>query len=147
MAFWHAFGSVSTIFLRETGDDSTSADPVRASAVVGLLAGLLMEDKSAALALYAGSFAGMSLPSRLMNQSKTVFPITSTQSVTKLSLLLSFAISGAIGGMIHGALITFEWWPGGWGGKAGLCSFLGCLIFRGLAVLNGKLKLAYKPVP
>lgn len=131
-ACWHALGSVATIALREASDDSAAADPVRASAVVGLFGALLLEDKVAALALYGGSFVGMSLPSRLLfgiisgkNQGEK-----SSSIPTFASLFLSFGIAGALGGLIHGAIVDWGWWQGGWGGKAGVCAFLGCLIFR-----------------
>ena len=134
MAFWHGLGSVATIVLREVSDDSSAADPVRASATVGLIGALFLENKTAALALYGGSFVGMSLPSRLMFG---ILPGKATgrsnQKSTKLSVLTSFAIAGAIGGIIHGAAIDLGWWPGGWGGKAGLFAFIGCLVYRGLA--------------
>ena len=128
MALWHAIGSVSTILLRQT--DAEAKDPVKASAVVGLIGALLLEDKTAALAVYGGSFVGMSAPNRLLHgllPSQGVGPVTS-----KLDLLLSFAIAGALGGAVHGASIGLNWFNGGWGGKAGLCGFLGCLIFRAL---------------
>jgi hypothetical protein len=131
-AFWHALGSIATIALREASDDSAVADPVRASAVVGLISALFIEDKVAVLALYGGSFVGMSLPSRLLfgivpgkekdNESRSI--------PTFASLFLSFGIAGALGGLIHGASVDWGWWAGGWGGKAGFCSFIGCLVFR-----------------
>lgn len=126
MAFWHAVGSVLTILLRQT--DAEANDPVKASAVVGLIGALLLENKSAALAVYGGAFVGMSAPNRLLHgllPSQGPGPVTS-----KLDLLLSFAIAGALGGAIHGASIGLNWFNGGWGGKAGLCGFLGCLAFR-----------------
>lgn len=131
MALWHAIGSVATIVIREASDDSAAADPVRASAVVGLLGALFLQDKTAALALYGGSFVGMSLPSRLMDgvipgREKQVKPHT------MLSLLVSFATAGALGGIVHGLTVDLGLWPGGWGGKAGICAFVGCLIYRGI---------------
>lgn len=128
MAFWHAVGSVATIALREASDDSAAADPVRASAVVGLAGALLLKDKTAALALYGGSFVGMSLPSRLMYGPNP----TGDKSNTLASILSTFAVAGALGGIIHGATNSFGWWLGGWGGKAGTCAFLGCLLYRGI---------------
>ena len=128
MALWHAIGSVFTIFLRQT--DAEANDPVKASAVVGLIGALLLEDKTAALAVYGGSFVGMSAPNRLLYgllPSQGAGPLPS-----KLDVLLSFAIAGALGGAVHGASIGLNWFNGGWGGKAGLCGFLGCLIFRTL---------------
>jgi hypothetical protein len=131
-ACWHALGSVATIALREASDDSAAADPVRASAVVGLMGALLLEDKVAALAIYGGSFVGMSLPSRLLfgiipgkemeNKSRT--------TPTFASLFVSYGIAGALGGLIHGATVSWGLYAGGWGGKAGFCAFIGCLIFR-----------------
>ena len=126
-AMWHAIGSVATIVLREVSDDSAAADPVRASAVVGLAAALLLQDKTAALAVYGGSFTGMSLPSKLMSMDATSrsFNITNV-----ISLLLTFAVAGAFGGIVHGATIDWKLWAGGWGGKAGFCAFLGCMAYR-----------------
>ena len=126
-AMWHAIGSVATIVLREVSDDSAAADPVRASAVVGLAAALLLHDKTAALAVYGGSFTGMSLPSKLMNMS----PASRRLNITNvISLLLTFSVAGAFGGIVHGATINWKIWPGGWGGKAGFCAFIGCMTYR-----------------
>uniref|UniRef100_A0A7S3V4J0 Uncharacterized protein n=1 Tax=Chaetoceros debilis TaxID=122233 RepID=A0A7S3V4J0_9STRA len=143
MAFWHALGSIGTIVLREVSDDSAAADPVRASAVIGLIGALLLEDKTAALAVYGGSFAGMSLPSRLMygilpGQQKSESGVKSGNPTT-LSLLSAFTVAGAIGGIVHGATIDLGFWPGGWGGKAGSCAFVGCLIYRGCSKMLASL--------
>lgn len=145
MAFWHAVGSVATIVLREASDDSAAADPVRASAVVGLLGALLLENKAAALGVYGGSFIGMSLPSRLMygiipgkkNKAGETVPMPGSPTVFKL--LASFAIAGAFGGIVHGLTVDLGWWPGAWGGKAGFCAFLGCLVFRLVAKTKASL--------
>mmetsp|Transcript_8799 Transcript_8799/g.9372 ORF Transcript_8799/g.9372 Transcript_8799/m.9372 type:complete len:380 (-) Transcript_8799:343-1482(-) len=126
-AMWHAIGSVATIVLREMSDDSAAADPVRASAVVGLAAALLLHDKTAALAVYGGSFTGMSLPSKLMSMSDSSRRLTITNVI---SLLLTFGVAGAFGGIVHGATIDWRLWPGGWGGKAGFCAFVGCMAYR-----------------
>ena len=126
-AMWHAIGSVATIVLREVSDDSAAADPVRASAVVGLAAALLLQDKTAALAVYGGSFTGMSLPSKLMSMDATS---RSFNIINVISLLLTFAVAGAFGGIVHGATIDWKLWAGGWGGKAGFCAFLGCMAYR-----------------
>jgi hypothetical protein len=67
MILYHMLGAVATILLRESSDDSAAADPVRASSVVSLLGSLFLRDPTAVLALYGGSFVGMSLPSRLMH--------------------------------------------------------------------------------
>jgi hypothetical protein len=66
MILYHMLGAVATILLRESSDDSAAADPIRASSVVGLLGSLFLRDPTAVLALYSGSFVGMSLPLRLM---------------------------------------------------------------------------------
>jgi len=143
MVLWHAAGAVATIALREASDDSAGADPVRASAVVGLLAALLLKDPVDALAVYGGSFVGMSLPSRLLYG---VVP-GSTRSVnvkdkkTTAKLFAAFAGAGALGGYVHALTEYLGWWQGGWGGKAGFCSFVGCLVFRGLA----KLRTHFRP--
>lgn len=136
MALWHAIGSVATIALREASDESAASDPVRASAVIGLIAALFLQNKGAALAVYGGSFVGMSLPSRLMNgilPNKKVENEVEPVPPNVLSLFSSFAVAGALGGAVHGASIALGWWPGAWGGKAGFCSFLGCLAYRGMA--------------
>jgi len=133
-AVWHAIGAVATIVLREVSDDSTAADPVRASAVVGLAGALLLQDKTAALAVYGGSFTGMSLPSKLM----AMAPSSKRFSVTNvLSLLLTFAIAGAFGGLVHGATLDWKLWTGGWGGKAGFCAFVGCMAYRTMSGIYG----------
>ncbi len=131
MIMYHVIGSLATIYLRESSDDSAAADPIRASSVVGLLGSLYLKDPSAILALYGGSFVGMSLPSRLMHgnapgQAKT------NQPQTALSLFTSFAGAGAISGLIHAITIHSGYWNGGWGGKAGLCAFAGCWAYRGI---------------
>ena len=135
MMLWHAVGSVGTIYLRQVGDDTTTKDAVRASAIVGLIGALFLQDKTAALALYGGSFVGMSaparllhgiLPSQVLNNGKVV------PMITRTGLFTAFAIAGALGGAIHGISIGFGWFNGGWGGKAGLCGFLGCLLYRSL---------------
>ncbi|KAL7467183.1 hypothetical protein ACHAXS_007436 [Conticribra weissflogii] len=127
----HAVGAVATIFLREASDESGAADPVRASAVVGLLGALFVKDPTSVLALYGGSFVGMSLPSRLMYGSAP--GNARSGSPTPLALTAAFAGAGAIAGLIHGITIHRGYWNGGWGGKAGLCAFAGCWIYRGLA--------------
>ncbi len=143
MALWHAVGSVATIVLREVSDDNAAADPVRASAVVGLAGALLLKDKTAALALYGGSFVGMSLPSRLM---QGIMPGKGVpKPFTVLSILVSFAVAGALGGIVHGATINWKMWPGGWGGKAGTCAFIGCLMFRLLSKIISAIKKIIKP--
>ena len=131
MILFHIMGAVATIMLRESSDDSAAADPVRASSVVGVLGSLFINDPTSALALYGGSFVGMSLPSRLMygNAPGNARP-GQPQSVA--SLLSSFAGAGAIAGLIHAMTIHSGYWTGGWGGKAGLCAFAGCWIYRGI---------------
>ncbi|KAL9190194.1 hypothetical protein ACHAXT_007405 [Thalassiosira profunda] len=130
MVLFHMIGAVATIFLRECSDDSAAADPVRASSVVGLLGALFMKDPTAVLALYGGSFVGMALPSRLMygnapGRAKTGAPQTA------LKLFASFAGAGALAGLIHAATMHYGYWSGGWGGKAGLCAWAGCWVYRG----------------
>eukprot|EP00535_Pseudo-nitzschia_heimii_P003074 CAMPEP_0197193788 /NCGR_PEP_ID=MMETSP1423-20130617/27998_1 /TAXON_ID=476441 /ORGANISM="Pseudo-nitzschia heimii, Strain UNC1101" /LENGTH=353 /DNA_ID=CAMNT_0042647081 /DNA_START=688 /DNA_END=1748 /DNA_ORIENTATION=- len=136
-ALWHAVGSVATIILREISDDSAAADPVRASAVVGMAGALLLHhDKAAALAVYGGSFTGMSLPSKLMSLEVSSRRLTISNV---LALLLTFAVAGAVGGIIHGATINWKIWPGGWGGKAGFCALLGCLTYRMMSEILAKM--------
>ena len=131
MILFHMLGAVATIFLRESSDDSAAADPVRASSVVGLIGALFLKDPTAILALYGGSFVGMSLPSRLMygNAPGNARP---GQPQSAVGLLTSFAGAGAIAGLIHALTIHSGYWTGGWGGKAGLCAFAGCWVCRGI---------------
>lgn len=131
---WHAIGSVATIVLREMSDDSAAADPVRASAVVGLTGALLLHDKTVALAVYGGSFTGMALPSKL----RSMTPSSTLNNV--ISLLLTFAVAGAFGGIVHGATIDWKILAGGWGGKAGFCAFVGCMVYRLLSGLLAKIR-------
>ena len=134
MVFWHAVGSVATIVLRETSDESSAADPVRASAVVGLFGALVFEDKSAALGVYGGSFVGMSSPSRLIYGilPGNVEPGVKLPTPSKLKKILAFAGAGCLGGLVHGLSAETGIFAGAWGGKAGLSAFVGCLIYRGL---------------
>jgi hypothetical protein len=127
MALWHAVGAIATIILRETSDEARSADPVRASAVVGLAGALLLQDKSAALAVYGGSFVGMAAPPRLM------------YGILPGKGWAAFGLAAALGGAVHGATIDFGFWPGGWGGKAGTCAFVGCVLYRILSTIVFKL--------
>ena len=48
-----------------------------------------------------------------------------------LSLLGSFAGAGALASLFHAMTIRHGYWNGGWGGKAGLCAFAGCWVYRG----------------
>ncbi|KAL3772011.1 hypothetical protein ACHAWO_008183 [Cyclotella atomus] len=130
MMIYHAIGAAATILLRESSDDSAAADPVRASSVIGLLGALFLKDPTATLALYGGSFVGMSLPSRLMyGNAPGKAKIAQPQSA--VGLVASFAGAGLIAGLIHGVSIHWGYWNGGWGGKAGLCAFAACWIYRG----------------
>ena len=135
MLIYHVLGAVVTIFLREAGDDAAAADPVRASSVVGLLGSLFLKsDPTAMLALYGGSFVGMSLPSRLMHGNIASARKDATSVIrpqTPLSLFGSFAGAGAMAGLFHALTIRHGYWNGGWGGKAGLCAFAGCWAYRG----------------
>jgi hypothetical protein len=131
MVLYHALGAFLTIFLRESSDDSGAADPVRASSVIGLLGALFVKDPTAVLALYGGSFVGMSLPSRLMYGNAPGKPKPSKLQ-SALPLFGSFTAAGAIAGLIHAVTIHSGYWSGGWGGKAGLCAFAGCWAYRGI---------------
>jgi hypothetical protein len=148
MAGFGALGSMATIALREASDDSAAADPVRAAGVVGLLGALLVGvypgfTEQAALATYQGAFAGMSLPSRLMRgrvpgASQKQAAASYTPSAARL--LVSFGITGALGGLVHALTIYKGWWSGGWGGKAGFCAFVGVLLYRGLSKTTSLVK-------
>jgi len=131
MVLYHALGAFLTIFLRESSDDSGAADPVRASSVIGLLGALFVKDPTAVLALYGGSFVGMSLPSRLMYGNAPGKPKPSKLQ-SALPLFGSFTAAGAIAGLIHAVTIHSGYWSGGWGGKSGLCAFAGCWAYRGI---------------
>jgi len=143
MAIWYAIGAIGTIIMREVSDDTAAADPIRASAVVGLTGALLLHDKTAALAVYGGSFVGMSLPSKLMaikHRSSSPSLLSKTKNI--FSILFSFGVSGAIGGIIHGATINWKLWSGGWGGKSGTCAFLGCIVYRTISwIINRWLRV------
>eukprot|EP00571_Detonula_confervacea_P010158 CAMPEP_0172306778 /NCGR_PEP_ID=MMETSP1058-20130122/7778_1 /TAXON_ID=83371 /ORGANISM="Detonula confervacea, Strain CCMP 353" /LENGTH=744 /DNA_ID=CAMNT_0013018765 /DNA_START=60 /DNA_END=2294 /DNA_ORIENTATION=- len=130
MILYHVLGSVATIFLRQSSDESAAADPVRASSVVTLLGSLFLNDPTAILAVYGGSFVGMSLPSRLVN-GNVPGNARAGQPQSVVSLITSFAGAGAIAGLIHAITIHSGYWNGGWGGKAGLCAFAGCWVYRG----------------
>lgn len=127
-AFWHALGSVVTLCIRKCFNYSSFMCPYRSSAIVGLIGSLLINDYYSALALYGGSFVGMSYPNKLLNV-KT----NSNKNPSFPTVLLSFGISGLIAGLIKGITVDLGWWTGGWGGKTGSCALLGCLIFRGIA--------------
>jgi hypothetical protein len=131
MVLYHALGAFLTIFLRESSDDAGAADPVRSSSVIGLLGALFLKDPTAVLALYGGSFVGMSLPSRLMHGNAPGKPKPGKLQ-NALPLFGSFAAAGAIAGLIHAVTIHSGYWNGGWGGKAGLCAFAGCWVYRGI---------------
>lgn len=142
MALWHAVGAVATIILREKSDDQRSADPVRASAVVGLTGALLLQDKAAALAVYGGSFVGMAAPARLMyglprkkGKGNANANVNATATPGPIQVWTAFALAAALGGVVHGATIDWGFWPGGWGGKAGTCAFVGCVLYRTLATI------------
>jgi hypothetical protein len=138
-AMYGALGSVATIILREAaeGDSDDMADPIRAASVVGILSALLVGIHTsytpfAALLMFGGSFTGMSLPLRLC---KGVIPGRKKRSQPWVSSVLAcFALSGALGGIIHAGSIGVDWWsnPAGWGGKAGASAFGGVLIFRAI---------------
>ena len=76
-----------------------------------------------------GLFVGMSAPPHLVHG---ILPREDGKSISTLRLLSAFIIAGALGGMIHGLSIGLGWFNGGWGGKAGFCAFLGCLLYRGV---------------
>jgi len=132
MIGFHILGAIATLVLRESSDDSAAADPVRASSVIGLLGSLFLKDPTAVLAVYGGSFVGMSLPSRLIHGNSSSGQRLQ-QSQTPLSLFGSFAGAGALAGVFHAVTIRHGYWNGGWGGKAGMCAFVGCWTYRGLA--------------
>ena len=138
-AMYGALGSVATILLREAaeGGSDDMSDPIRAASVVGILSALLVGIHAsytpfAALLMFGGSFTGMSLPLRLC---KGVIPGRKKRRQPWISSVLAcFALSGALGGIIHAGSLGVDWWstPAGWGGKAGASAFGGVLIFRAI---------------
>ncbi|KAL9185590.1 hypothetical protein ACHAXT_003367 [Thalassiosira profunda] len=129
MILYHILGAVATILIREASvddSDSAAADPVRATAVVGLLGSLFCQNPLAVLAVYGGSLVGASQPSRLMDGNAPARPKSAT------SLVASFAGAGALAGLIHAITIHSGHWKGWGGGKVALCAFAGCWIHRGL---------------
>lgn len=144
-----ALGALATIALREAGDDTAVTDPVRAAAVVGMLGSLVVGFGGGlycdlgALATYGGAFVGMSLPSRLMRgivpggRKKDFTVVGSASSRSSKSsngkILASFTVAGLVSGLIHGWTLQKQIWMGGWGGKVGFCSFMGVLVYRGVA--------------
>jgi hypothetical protein len=127
MIVFHAIGALATILLRQASEEDGASDPVRASSVVGILGSLFIADPTALMALHGGSLVGMSLPSRLSQGYMGGSRIR--QSAT--AIVGSFVGAGAIAGLIHAITIHGGYWNGGWGGKAGLCAFAGCRVYRG----------------
>jgi hypothetical protein len=147
MAGLSALGSVATIALREASDDSAAADPVRAASVIGLLAALVVGfggfTDMGALATYGGAFVGMSSPSRLMRglvPGKQLSAAKPGFEPSAARLLASFAVVGVFGGLVHALMMGYGLWAGGWGGKAGFCSFVGVVLYRGMAKMETAVK-------
>eukprot|EP00984_Skeletonema_dohrnii_P035666 scaffold35705_cov150-Skeletonema_dohrnii-CCMP3373.AAC.2 len=134
MVIYHAIGAALTIFLRQSSDVDGAADPVRGSSVVGLIGSVCLQNPMAILALYGGTFVGMSLPSRLTNGNA---PGKRRQGKPQsaLSLVASFSAAGAMAGLVHAFTIHSGYFKGGWGGKVGLCAFAGTWAFRGCSVV------------
>jgi hypothetical protein len=132
-----AIGSVLTIFLREIAEFSHNdlQDPVRSSAVIGVLAAMCIGiggflDYNGAMIMFGGAFTGMSYPSRLL---KGIRPGKQTRTLpSAVSTVFWFGVAGALGGLVHALTLSLGWWTGGWGGKAGTCAFVGVLLFRAL---------------
>lgn len=131
-----AIGSATTIALRESAENSENSDndlkdPVRAAAVIGIVAALSFSDHGSLMA-YGGAFTGMSLPSRLL---KGVVPgRKKVNPPGAISILLWYSVAGALGGLVHAISIPLDLWAGSkWGGKAGVCAFVGVLLYRLLA--------------
>mmetsp|Transcript_44299 Transcript_44299/g.106719 ORF Transcript_44299/g.106719 Transcript_44299/m.106719 type:complete len:436 (+) Transcript_44299:152-1459(+) len=134
-----ALGSVLTIFLREIAEynpnrDNDLQDPIRSSAVIGILAAMAMGmggflDDYGAMIMFGGAFTGMSYPSRLL-KGKGGGTNLKRSDPTALQTLIWFGVAGAFGGLIHALSLTLKLWTGGWGGKAGTCAFAGGCLFR-----------------
>ena len=131
MVIYHAIGAALTILLRQSSDIDGAADPVRGSSVVGLIGSVCLQNPMAILALYGGTFVGMSLPSRLTNGNA---PGKRRQGrpQSALSLVGSFSAAGAMAGLIHAYSIHSGYFTRGWGGKIGLCAFAGTWAYRGI---------------
>ncbi|KAL3935822.1 MAG: hypothetical protein SGBAC_008735 [Bacillariaceae sp.] len=144
-----ALGSVLTIFLREVAEynpnrDNDLQDPVRSSAVIGILAAMAMGiggflDDYGAMIMFGGAFTGMSYPSRLL-KGKGGGTNLSRRDPTALQTLVWFGVAGAFGGFIHALTLTMKLWTGGWGGKAGTCAFTGALVFRVFERIHYKIR-------
>ena len=144
-----AIGSVATIVLREVAEnapniDNDLRDPIRSAAVIGLFAALAVGmgvgayklDNFGSLMVFGGAFTGMSLPSRLPGDNYNVAKKQERKAPGAYSIVLWYAVAGALGGLIHALTIPLNWWTGGiWGGKAGSCAFGGVCLFRGLEKL------------
>ena len=126
MIVFHILGSLTTILLRCASEEEGASDPVKASSVVGIVGSLLIHDPTALMALYGGSLVGMSFPSRLIEGH------LSRIRQNAGAVVGSFAGAGALAGLIHAMATHYGYWNGGWGGKAGLCAFAGCWVYRGL---------------
>ncbi|KAL7497923.1 hypothetical protein ACHAWT_009432 [Skeletonema menzelii] len=130
MVIYHAIGAALTIFLRQSSDADGAADPVRGSSVVGLIGSVCLKNPMAILALYGGTFVGMSLPSRLIN-GNTPGIRRQGKPQSALSLVGSFSAAGAMAGLVHAFTIHSGYFNRGWGGKVGLCAFAGTWAYRG----------------
>jgi len=75
----------------------------------------------AAFASYGGSFIGMGSQQRLEGG----LPWSTPRS------LLSYALAGALGGMVHKLCISI--YTEGWGGMLGFCSMVGFVLFSLMA--------------
>ena len=131
MVLYHAIGAALTIFLRQSSDVDGAADPVRGSSVVGLIGSVCLQNPMAVLALYGGTFVGMSLPSRLTNGNAPGRQ-TLGKSLSAVSLIGSFSAAGALAGLIHAFTIHSGYFNRGWGGKVGFCAFAGTWAYRGI---------------
>jgi hypothetical protein len=61
-------------------------------------------------------------------------------SAARLLVLASFAVAGVFGGLVHAHMVGYGLWAGGWGGKASFCSFIGVLLYRGMAKMETAVK-------
>lgn len=130
MVIYHAIGAALTIFLRQSSDVDGAADPVRGSSVVGLIGSVCLKNPMAILALYGGTFVGMSLPSRLTNGNAPSMR-RQRRPQSALSLVGSFSAAGAMAGLVHAYTIHSGYFTRGWGGKIGLCAFAGTWAYKG----------------
>ena len=139
LVLWYSVGAVTTYVLRQISDDTKLADPIRASALIGLIGAIFFHNyykqpQEVVLALFGGTFVGMTLPSKLLQGFNYGRPLTKL-----VRLLATFATAGAMGGIINGIMTNTWATTTSWGGSTvGFCSFMGVMLFRGISSVMEK---------